>query len=60
MMISSKYPIAKLQAFSTSLISFWKYAGACAKLNGTLLNWYLPRDDSTNADFGFADSDKPM
>ena len=25
-----------------------------------LLNWYLLRDDSMNADFGFAESDKPM
>ena len=40
-----------------SLISFWKYAGACAKLKGTLLNWYLLRDDSMNADLGFAESD---
>ena len=29
MMMSSRYPIAKLHPFSTSFISFWKYAGAC-------------------------------
>ena len=40
-----------MHPFSTLLISFWKYAGACASLNGTLLNWYLPKDDRMNADF---------
>ena len=60
MMMSSRYPIANLHPFDTSFISFWKYAGACASPNGTLLNWYLPKDDSTNADFGFADSDSSM
>ena len=56
MMMLSRYPIVKLHPFNTSFISFWKYDGAWANQNGTLLNWYLPRDDRTNADFDFADS----
>ena len=60
MMMSSRYSIVKLQPFNTSLVSFWKYAGACAKPKGTLLNWYLLKDDSINAEFGFAESDRPI
>ena len=43
MIISSRYAIAKsLQSCKTIEINCWKYAGACAKPNGTVLNSYFP------------------
>ena len=44
MILSSRYTITKLlQSYNTIEINCWKYAGACAKPEGTALNLYLPK-----------------
>ena len=40
--MSSRYPIVYGTFPMTFLIISWKYVGACANLNGTLLNSYFP------------------
>ena len=43
--MSSRYVIANDRAFKTLVISSWKYAGACASLNGTFRYLYFPKGD---------------
>ena len=60
MMMSSRYPMAKSFPVRTILINFINYAGAWAKPNGTLLNWYLPTFEMTKAVLGMALSERPI
>ena len=34
--------MAKLKSFDIPVLSFWKYAGACASPKGTLMYLYFP------------------
>ena len=39
--ISSRYAIAKVKSFRMPVISSWKWAGTCAKPNGTFMYSYF-------------------
>ena len=45
MIISSKYAIANGKSFSIPVINSWKYAGACARPNGTFIYSYFPKGE---------------
>ena len=41
MIMSSKYAITKGKSLSIPVINSWKYAGACARSNGTFIYSYF-------------------
>ena len=49
--MSSRYQKQNQKGANTSLMSLWKYVGACANPKGHLLNSHFP-DGVTKADFG--------
>ena len=55
----SKYAMVKLKSFNLPVISSWKYAGACASLNGTLIYSYFPNGEG-KAVLGMDSSSKGM
>ena len=59
MIISSKLAIAKGKSFRTPVMNFWKYAGACGSLKGTLMYSYFPNGD-LKAVLGVDDSSNRM
>ena len=51
--------MAKLKSFNIPVISSWKYAGACAGPNGTLIYSYFPNGE-VKAVLGMDSSSKGM
>ena len=45
MMMSSNKAMAKLKSFNITVMSFWKYAGACASPKCTLRYSYFPNGE---------------